>query len=266
MADGADRPLAGRTALVTGAGRGIGRRIAVRLAEAGAEVFLAGRSQAGLDETAAAVVAAGGVAHTHAADLTVPDQVRGLAAAAEAAVGAPDVVVSNCGIAGRTAPLWEQSESDWGEVIAVNLTAPYLLLHELLPAIVARGSGSVVVVGSATGKRPLPGRTPYAASKMALVGLVRTLAWEVGAAGVRVNLVSPGPVAGERLRRVVAAQGEARGVAPSAVVEEMAAGSPLRRITEPDDIADAVLYLAGDGAAGVTGEDLDVSSGWVMYG
>jgi NAD(P)-dependent dehydrogenase (short-subunit alcohol dehydrogenase family) len=135
-----------------------------------------------------------------------------------------------------------------------------------LPAMLERGHGSVVVVGSATGKRPLPGRTPYAASKLALVGLVRTLAWEVGEEGIRVNLVSPGPVAGERLDQVVEALGGARGIAPAEARGEMTAGAALRRITSADDVAEAVLFLAGDGAAGITGEDLDVSSGWVMHG
>src|ERR671916_1598386 len=118
--------------------------------------------------------------------------------------------------------------------------------------MLARRSGSVVVIGSVTGKRPLRGRTPYAASKTALIGLVRTLAWEAGPYGVRVNLVSPGPVEGERLDGVLAAQG------PGAR-EAFTAASPLARFATPDDVVAAVRFLCSD--VSITGEDLNVSAG-----
>jgi meso-butanediol dehydrogenase/(S,S)-butanediol dehydrogenase/diacetyl reductase len=122
-----------------------------------------------------------------------------------------------------------------------------------------RRRGSVIVIGSMTGKRPLPGRTPYAASKTALIGLVRTLAWDAGRHGVRVNIVSPGPVAGERLERVLNAQG------PGAR-ERFLSASPLARFASPEDVAAAVRFLCSDAAASITGEDLNVSAGTVTYG
>jgi NAD(P)-dependent dehydrogenase (short-subunit alcohol dehydrogenase family) len=125
--------------------------------------------------------------------------------------------------------------------------------------MVARRRGSVVVIGSMTGKRPLPGRTPYAAAKTGLIGLVRTLAWDAGAYGVRVNLLSPGPVAGERLDGVLRAQG------PGAA-EGFLAASPLGRLTTPEDVVGAVRFLCSDAAAGITGEDLNVSAGTVAHG
>jgi NAD(P)-dependent dehydrogenase (short-subunit alcohol dehydrogenase family) len=121
------------------------------------------------------------------------------------------------------------------------------------------------VIGSVTGKRPLQNRTPYAASKLALVGLVRTLAWEVGEYGIRANVVSPGPVEGERLGKVIEGQAKARRLTIEAAGEELAAGSPLRRFTPAQDVAEAVVFLASDAAASVTGEDLNVSAGLAMY-
>ena len=191
--------LEGRTALVTGASQGAGKVIALRFAREGATVVLAARSRERLEETAAEITAAGGTAVVAPTDLRQVAEVEALAERIEAGGGGLDVIVSNSGIAGPTAELWKVEPEEWEETMRVNVTGTFLLCRSLLPAMVRRGSGSVVVIGSATGKRPLYGRTPYAASKMALVGLVRTLAAELGPAGVRVNLLSPGGVAGPRI-------------------------------------------------------------------
>jgi NAD(P)-dependent dehydrogenase (short-subunit alcohol dehydrogenase family) len=132
--------------------------------------------------------------------------------------------------------------------------------------MVARGAGSVVVIGSMTGKRPLVGRAPYAAAKTGLIGLVRTLAWDAGPAGVRVNLVSPGPVAGERLDRVLRGQAAARAITEEQARSDFAAASPLQRFATEADVARAVRFLCSDDAAAITGEDLNVSGGTVMHG
>jgi 3-hydroxybutyrate dehydrogenase/3-oxoacyl-[acyl-carrier protein] reductase len=131
--------------------------------------------------------------------------------------------------------------------------------------MVERGSGSVVVIGSATGKRPLKGRTPYAASKLGLVGLVRTLAWELGEHGIRANLISPGFVDGERIKKVIEGQAAATGRTLEETRAELAASSPLQRFVDPEDIAEAVVFLGSDAASSVTGEDLNVTAGLVMY-
>jgi NAD(P)-dependent dehydrogenase (short-subunit alcohol dehydrogenase family) len=131
--------------------------------------------------------------------------------------------------------------------------------------MIRRGSGSVVVIGSTTGKRPLYGRTPYAASKMALVGLVRTLAVELGPLGVRVNLISPGGIAGPRIESVIREQARAAGTSYEAACEEYTRATPLRRLIPPEDIAAAAVFLASDASASITGEDMNVSGGLAMY-
>jgi NAD(P)-dependent dehydrogenase (short-subunit alcohol dehydrogenase family) len=116
-----------------------------------------------------------------------------------------------------------------------------------------------------TGKRPLVNRTPYAASKTALIGMVRTLAFELGAHGIRVNLVSPGPVEGERIQWVLEQQAKARGITFEQARDDFTSGSPLKRLVPPRDVADVVAYLASSRSASVTGDDINVSAGLVMY-
>jgi NAD(P)-dependent dehydrogenase (short-subunit alcohol dehydrogenase family) len=168
-------------------------------------------------------------------------------------------------VAGPTAPLWEISPEDWEATLRVNVTGTFLCCRTLLPAMIKRRSGSIIVVGSATGKRPLHGRTPYATSKLGLVGLVRTLAWEAGTHGIRVNLISPGYVAGPRIDRVIDAQAHALDITPEEARQRLISPSPLARLTDPEDVAAAAVFLASPAAASITGEDLNVSTGVVMY-
>lgn len=257
--------LQGKVALVTGAGRAIGREIALELAERGADVVLAARSEDAMKEVAGLIDGLGRKALVVVMDLAdEPSIVEGVKQAL-AAFGRIDVLVHNSGVGGPTKSLVDLTAADWDETFAVNVTGTVLLTREVLPGMLERRSGSVVVVGSVTGKRPLVNRTPYAASKLALVGLVRSLAAEVGPSGVRVNVVSPGAVAGERFDWVVQAQSEARGVSPEEVREEFNASSPLRRMVEARDVATAVAFLASDRAAAITGEDMNVNAGIGMF-
>jgi NAD(P)-dependent dehydrogenase (short-subunit alcohol dehydrogenase family) len=249
-----------RRALVTGAGRGIGRAIALRLAAERFMVMCAGRDLAALEQTAGLISAAGGRAAVQHLDLTDAAAIAEL----PERCGALDVLVANSGVSGPTGPVWEIPPEEWEATLRVNLTGGFLLARSVLPDMLERGSGSVVFIGSTTAARPLPGRAAYAASKSALSGLVRSLALDAGPFGVRVNLVSPGPTAGDRLDAVLDHQAVARGSTSERVRSEFLAASPLRRLTEPDDVADAVAFLTGDSARGITGAEITVASGMVM--
>lgn len=257
--------LDGKTAVVTGAGRGIGREIALALARNGARVVLAARSLDGLEETLAKVEAVGGSARVVPTDITSRADVADLAEQVRHTFGACDVLVCNSGVGGPSAPLWEVDPDEWERTFDVNVTGTFLCCRQFLPQMVGRGSGSVVVIGSMTGKRPLVNRSPYAASKTALVGLVRTLAMETGPYGVRVNLVSPGAVEGDRIEWVIARQAEAQGITPEQAREQFTSSSALGRLVPASDVADTVAYLASDASSSVTGEDVNVSAGTVMY-
>lgn len=254
-----------KRALVTGAGTGIGRVIARRLADAGAGVALAGRNVGDLKETLAGMA---GDPRRHLVvqvDLTEPDSVTNLADTVQQRWGPLDVLVSNSGVAGPSAPLWEVDLADWQHTISVNLTGAYLVCRAFLPGMTRRGSGSVVLVGSMTGKRPLLHRSPYCASKMGLVGLCRALALDAGPYGVRVNLVSPGFVEGPRMDWVIARQMEARGLSEADVRDEMTSDAPLHRFVSPEEVAEATLFLASEKGSGITGADLNISAGLTMY-
>ena len=257
--------LHGAVAVVTGAGTGIGREISLRLAAEGADVVLTGRSTDAMEEVAGQVRAQGRRALAVAMDLRDPASIEAAARTAEKEFGRVDVLVNNSGVGGPSKPLWEMGVEEWEDTFRVNVTGTMLACKAFLPGMIARRSGSVVVIGSVTGKRPLVNRTPYAASKTALIGLVRTLAWEVGPHGIRVNLVSPGGVEGERINWVLEQQAKARGISVEEARADFAEGSPLKRLVRAGDVADTVAYLASPRAASITGDDINVSAGLAMY-
>jgi len=254
-----------RTAVVTGGARGLGREIAAALLETGYRIVLSGRDKDVLTDTAARLDSSGDRVLPVPCDIRDEQAVTGLIAAALDRFGGIDVLVNNSGVAGPTAPLWETGPEQWWETLETNVFGTFLCCRAVLPSMLAQRSGSIVTIGSMTGKRPLFGRTGYAASKTALIGLTRTLAAEAGPHGVRVNLVSPGPLDGDRIRRVFLAQAESRGITADEARAEMVADSPLGRLVPPSDVASAVVFLAGPAAASVTGEDLNVSAGIVTY-
>ena len=257
--------LKDKIAVITGGGRGLGRVIALACAREGADLVLASRSVEALQETRAEVESLGREALIVPTDVRRENSVRNLAEQVLARFGHIDILVNNTGITGPTAPLWEITPAEWEETFAVNVTGAYLCCRAFLPSMIERRSGSILFISSMTGKRPLFGRSPYAAGKLALVGLARTLAWETGPYGIRVNVISPGPIEGERVERVIRNQAQAEGISEDEARRRFTSSSPLGRLVPPGDIADAVVFLASDKAASITGEDLNVSAGTVMY-
>ena len=253
-----------RVAVVTGANRGIGRAIAVALATAGFAVAASARDPASLADTVAQARQAGGTAVPLACDVQDEESVAKLAAEAQA-LGPVHTVVANAGVAGPTLPLHEITLDGWRDTIATDLDGVFLTFRAFIPAMIERRDGSLIAISSMTGKRPLHGRTPYAAAKMGVIGLVRTLATELGPHNIRVNAVCPGPVAGPRMEQVVARQAAIRGITEEQARAALTEASPLGRMVEATEVAGACVFLASDISAAVTGEDLNVTAGVVMY-
>lgn len=254
-----------KIAVITGGGRGIGREISLACARAGADLVLAARSAEALEETRAEVEAVGRQALVVPTDLRRAESVTNLAERTLSHFGRVDILVNNSGVGGPSAPLWEIDPADWDETFAVNVRGTYLCCRAFLPAMIARHTGSIIIIGSMTGKRPLLNRTPYAASKTALIGLARTLAWETGPYGIRVNVISPGAVEGERIEWAIRNQAEAKGISVKEARQQFTGASPLGKLVPPGDIAKATVFLASDLAASITGEDMNVAAGVVMY-
>jgi NAD(P)-dependent dehydrogenase (short-subunit alcohol dehydrogenase family) len=252
--------LAGRTALVTGAGNGLGRAIAVALATAGARVILTGRTVATLTETAALLPEAGR-ARVAPADVSSAESVAALRDSLSADAGEIDLLVNSAGIGGPVKEITGIQPAEWDEVFGANVRSVYLMCRAFLPAMYQRGSGDVVNIASVTGKRPLARRTPYAASKMAVLGLTRTLAFEAGPRGVRVNSLSPGPCRGQRMTRNFTREAAATGTTYEQAEEAFVSRSALHRLVEEDDVAAALLALLR--MPGLCGADIDLSAGMI---
>lgn len=248
--------LAGRTALVTGAGSGLGAAVAAALSGAGARVVLTGRRRAALEETAAALP---GPTRCEVVDVADPASVAALAAAL--AGEEVSVVVDNAGVPGPVAPLVEVDPAEWDEVFAVDVRGTYLVCRAFLPAMVARGGGDVINLASVSGKRPLAGRTPCCASKTAVIGLTSTLAFEVGPAGVRVNTLSPGPVDGERTDRNVALEAQRTGTTAAGARRAFTDRAALGRWVTAAEVGRAALAILA--MPGLSGADVDLSAGMV---
>lgn len=256
--------MSGRVAVVTGGNRGIGRAVAVALAADGFAVAVTARDTATLTDTVAEIERAGGVAVPLPCDVRDEGSVAAMAQAARG-LGPVHTVVANAGVAGPTAPLQEIALADWRDCVATDLDGVFLTFRAFVTDLIDVGAGSLIAMSSMTGKRPLHGRTPYAAAKMGLIGLVRSLALELGPHGIRVNAVCPGAVAGRRIDDVIRRQAAARGISAEQALAAFTEASPLGRLVEAGEVAAACAYLASDAAASITGEDLNVTAGVVMY-
>jgi NAD(P)-dependent dehydrogenase (short-subunit alcohol dehydrogenase family) len=254
-----------RVTVVTGASQGIGRVIAREFGAVGDVVILAARNGTGLSETAGMVEEAGGIPMVVETDVTSESSVAAMVEVVMSEHGRIDVLVNNSGIGGPSGRLWEVDPDEWMSTFQVNVFGVFLVTRAVLPVMIGQDGGTVIIIGSISGKRPLFGRSAYTTTKTALIGLTRTLALEAGAEGIRVNLISPGFVAGPRIDWAMRAQAEARGTDVETVRGEFESEAALGRLTEPEDVARAAVFLASEEASGITGADLNVNSGVVMY-
>ncbi|MEQ8707707.1 MAG: SDR family oxidoreductase [Rhodospirillales bacterium] len=247
--------LAGRTAFVTGAARGIGFAIARRYAAEGAAVAIGDINPEGAGEAARKINDAGGKAI--AVELDVSDETSGLMAvdAAVAAFGRLDILVNNAASITPTQSILELTPADWRRAIDINLTGAYLMCRAVLPAMRDRGNGVIINVASQLGSVGSKGRAPYCASKGALIQFTRVLALDHAAEGIRVVSLSPGAVVTERLLDFYDT--------PEGAQAALGPKHPIGRIGEPDEIAGAALFLASDDAAFMAGSDLVVDGGYI---
>jgi NAD(P)-dependent dehydrogenase (short-subunit alcohol dehydrogenase family) len=252
-------PLQGRHVLVTGAGRGIGAAIARTLAGEGADLTLLGRNQATLDALAASL---GGRAQGVVADITDAAQVAAAFAAARERFGPVAILVNNAGQA-ESAPFGRTSQALWDRMLAVNLTGTFLCAQAALPDMLALGWGRIVNIASTAGQRGYAYVTAYAAAKHGVVGLTRSLALEVARKGVTVNAVCPGYTETDILRESIGNVVAKTGRSADEARASFAAVNPQGRILQPEEVADAVRWLCGAGAAAITGQCISVSGGEV---
>lgn len=246
--------LEGRTALVVGAGAGIGRAIALRFAAAGGAVLCADLNAEGAEETARLAREARGRAAARAGDASRAADAEAFAAAAVDEFGALHILVSGAAVNDPTASVLELDEADWNRTIAVNLTAAFLLSKAALPRIIAAGGGSVIFIASQLGRVGVARRPVYCATKGALIQLAKVMAIDHAAQNVRVNTLSPGAVETQRMTfRYGGVEAARKAVGPKYL---------LGRLARVEEIAEAALFLASDASSFVTGSDLLVDGGY----
>lgn len=252
------RLLTDRRALVTGAGSGIGRAIAVALAREGARVAVSDRD---VERAQAVARDIGRGDPAFALDVTSASQTESVFAKAEEALGPLDLVVANAGVSTMRRVV-DLTEEDWDFNMDVNAKGVFLTNREAVRRFLASGTpGAIVNTASLAGKTGVPLLAHYAASKFAVVGFTQSLAKEVAKDGIRVNAVCPGFVRTSMQDREIVWEAELRGMTPDAVRDEYVSLTPLGRIEEAEDVADTVVYLASDLARFVTGESVNVTGG-----
>jgi NAD(P)-dependent dehydrogenase (short-subunit alcohol dehydrogenase family) len=250
--------FAGKVALVTGGATGIGKAIAFRLAAGGAQVVICGRRAETLEAAVAEGAGAGLALAGRPADVTVGAEMAALVAFVEERCGGLDVLVNNAGV-GTFGSVVETPEDEWRAAMAINLDGVFLAAKHAIPAMRRRGGGAIVNIASVHGFATIGPRIAYVTSKTALLGMTRGMALNHAADGIRVNAVCPGPVATPMLRDSWAKMFPGR--SPDEVLAAQGKKLPIGRLGRPEDIAEAVAFLASPRAAFITGTDLKVDGG-----
>jgi len=244
--------MTNRTALITGASRGIGRACATSLAAAGARVALAARNVEALEELAETLRAEGHQAFAVALDLSNADSIKEAAARVAKDFGRVDILVNNAAITKDNLAM-RMKRDDWDLVLNTNLTGAFLMIQQVLPAMIRERWGRIVNISSIVGETGNAGQANYAASKAGLIGLTKSIAQEIASRNVTVNAVAPGFIATDMTQ-----------VLPQELKDKMLAAIPLRRFGQAEDVAAAVRFLASDEASYITGHVLDVNGGLRM--
>jgi 3-oxoacyl-[acyl-carrier protein] reductase len=244
--------LSGRVALVTGASQGIGRACAIRLAEAGATVALAARSQEKLDQVAQHILAAGGKAAAFPIDVSDEEQIKAVFKAVIAQFGKVDILINNAGVT-RDQLVMRMKRSDWDTVLNTNLTSAYLCTQQVIGSMLKQRWGRIINITSVFGQTGQAGQANYASSKAGLIGLTMAIAREVGSRSITCNAVAPGFI-----------ETAMTSTLPDELKQTALKTIPLGRVGSPEDVAHAVAFLASEQAAYITGHVLNVNGGLLM--
>ncbi|AIO30034.1 SDR family oxidoreductase [Burkholderia cepacia] len=254
------KPYDGLRVLVTGGASGIGLEIADAFAECGARVHVCDASQAAIAALADRPprAAAGAISAT-LADVSDPAAVERVFADVSTGLGGLDVLVNNAGIAGPTGGIDEIDPVQWEQTVAINLNAQFQFARRAVPLLrESKHGGAIIALSSVAGRLGYAFRTPYAATKWAVVGLVKSLAIELGPLGIRVNAIQPGIVRGPRMRRVIEARAQQLGIGYDDMEKRYLEKISLRRMTDPAEIAATALFLCSPGGHGITGQAISV--------
>jgi len=244
--------MTNRTALVTGASRGIGRACALALAASGARVALAARNVEQLESLAGEIRTRGGEAFVAPMDLAAPESIKEAIAKVAKDFGSIAILVNNAGIT-KDGLAMRMKQPDWDVVIATNLTGAFVAIQQVLPAMMRERWGRIINISSLVGEMGNAGQANYAASKAGLIGLAKSIAQEMGSRNITVNAVAPGYVETDMTQGL-----------SEELKEKMIANIPLKRIGRPDDVAAAVRFLASEEAGYITGHVLSVNGGLYM--
>jgi len=255
--------LEGQVAIVTGAAKGLGQAISLRLAGEGADLALAAREAPPLEALAGDVRGLGRRALVVATDVRDEAAVRAMVEAAVDGFGRVDILVNCAGTTGPIeTPVQEIRVEDWDEVLAVNLRGTFLPTKHVAPVMLARGRGKIVNIAGTSGLRGYKLRAAYSSSKWAIRGFTRTVALELGPHGINVNCVAPGIVGGDRMDRLCREKARKRGSSPEQVYQEYVQEMALRRVTTAEDVASAVCFLCTDESRNMAGQCVTVDGGW----
>ena len=256
--------LDGQIAIVTGAGRGIGRATALELARMGADIVVAELDRAGADRTASEVKGLGRRVLIVPTDVTSRADLQAMADRARGEFGRIDVLVNNAGIYRAALPL-DVTEEHWDAVLGVNAKAVFFASQAVLPAMVAQKRGAIVSLASMAGKVGSRNNLPYNASKAAVISITKSLALAHAADGIRANCVCPGFVETDMWTMVAREQGALQGMAPEEFTRQRLAQIPLGRMETPQDVANVIAFLASSRAAYMTGQAINVTGGVIMH-
>ena len=249
-------------ALITGGSRGIGRAIALRFAREGANMVVAARTAAALEAVEKEIRAFGREAMGIVCDVGDDAAVREMVRRAEEHFGKIDILVNNAGYFCSLHPIAEMPDAEWDRSLRDNLSSAFYVSRAVMPGMIARRRGSIIMMSSLGAKAAYPFGTPYAAAKAGLFGLTRALAAEGGPYGIRVNALSPGVVEGTEVHDKVGRELERiAGISPEARLKDAREAALLRRVLSPEDVADAALFLASSDSASITGQTLNVDAG-----